>query len=269
MENRWIPFIHYYTLSMIEFLKYMNESTMIQRSTTRDEVIYKGWKHITHLFGMIYIQNAINLAIEAEDLSYWMYKFRRIILLYLEYIEQTAVSLEDGNYILDYKTAILFVVKQNILSLNICESKTPIFMGNNETNCHTLENSKEESESESESDPLSLHLWTIKSPSSRQLISHKGNSYPAIEITEGVKENSCKMIFKILAISEDVFGWKYSHFTIQERLQLVEQYLYNYLHKFAVSEKKYTFLQDISIQDILTDTSFTQYNIYLQSTITA
>jgi hypothetical protein len=32
-----------------------------------------------------------------------------------------------------------------------------------------------------------LHLWTIKSPSSRQLISRKGNGYQAIEIAEGVK----------------------------------------------------------------------------------
>lgn len=31
-----------------------------------------------------------------------------------------------------------------------------------------------------------LHLLTIKSPSSRQLISRKGNGYQAIEIAEGV-----------------------------------------------------------------------------------
>jgi hypothetical protein len=33
-----------------------------------------------------------------------------------------------------------------------------------------------------------LHLWTIKPPTNRQLISHKGNGYQAIEIAEGVKK---------------------------------------------------------------------------------
>lgn len=32
-----------------------------------------------------------------------------------------------------------------------------------------------------------LHLWTIKPPTNRRLISHKGNGYQAIEIAEGVK----------------------------------------------------------------------------------
>ena len=31
-----------------------------------------------------------------------------------------------------------------------------------------------------------LHLWTIKSPRTRRLISHKGNGYQAIEIAKGV-----------------------------------------------------------------------------------
>ncbi len=36
------------------------------------------------------------------------------------------------------------------------------------------------------SDTFCLHLWTIKSPTSRQLIGDKGNGYQAIEIAEGV-----------------------------------------------------------------------------------
>ena len=36
-------------------------------------------------------------------------------------------------------------------------------------------------------DEICLNIWTIKSPSSRQLISDKCNGYPAIEIAEGVK----------------------------------------------------------------------------------
>ena len=36
-----------------------------------------------------------------------------------------------------------------------------------------------------------LHLWTIKSPTASAFISHKGNSYQAIEIAEGVNEKRC------------------------------------------------------------------------------
>ena len=36
-----------------------------------------------------------------------------------------------------------------------------------------------------------LHLWTIKSPTASAFISHKGNSYQAIEMAEGVNEKRC------------------------------------------------------------------------------
>ncbi len=41
-----------------------------------------------------------------------------------------------------------------------------------------------------------LRLWTIKSPTESAFISHKGNSYQAIEIAEGVKIINKIFIFK-------------------------------------------------------------------------
>jgi hypothetical protein len=42
-----------------------------------------------------------------------------------------------------------------------------------------------------------LHLWTIKSPSSRRLISHKGNGYQAIEIAKGVNNTNSLTAYHI------------------------------------------------------------------------
>ena len=38
---------------------------------------------------------------------------------------------------------------------------------------------------------IPLHLWTIKSPSFRELINNKSNGYPSIEIVEGIKPKLC------------------------------------------------------------------------------
>jgi hypothetical protein len=51
-----------------------------------------------------------------------------------------------------------------------------------------------------EKSPVDLHLWTIKSPRTRRLISHKGNGYQAIEIARGVKStnNNSKQSLQIV-----------------------------------------------------------------------
>jgi len=73
-----------------------------------------------------------------------------------------------------------------------------------------------------------LHLWTIKPPTNRRLISHKGNGYQAIEIAEGVKGNDSNETF--LAYYVDYLCVDESHRKKGIAKQMIQTHEYTQRH---------------------------------------